>query len=364
MRRRAILAVAAIWALSLAGCVIGGLIDYASLLRAWLCCFTFWIGVPLAGVTLVLAHDLSGGEWMATAQPALRAAIATMPIASLAGVPIIVDLNRLYIWAHGPQLLANAFYLNPADFRIRCGVYLLLWNALAAYAMFAPRAGGRAIAPGLSWISALGLVALALSAGFAAIDWILSLEPTFWSSAFPYAQSASWFNTGMAAVVLIVASVGRPAAERRAHMADLARILLATTILWAYLEFIQLLIIWEENLSDEIPWYLKRLQSGWPLAIYVDVALGFVIPFFALLSGRAKSNRAVIVVVCGSILLSRVAHVWLMILPEFPTPTPLWLIIAALLASGGAIVGLFGLWWRRTSAAPLVRSSSWMADHG
>ena len=260
--RRVALVVGALWALGVIGSVVGGFIDPAAFFRAWLCSYVFWLGVPLAGVTLVLVHDLSGGDWMRTARPALNAAIVTMPLATLAGIPAFVDLDAVYVWTHPAADLANVFYLNPAAFFIRYGFYVILWNLLAAYALLGPRRGGFPIAPALSWISGMGLVALALSASFAAIDWILSLEPKFWSSAFLYAQAASWFNTGMALVLLIVAAVGWPGVQRRAHMADLARILLATTIFWAYIEFIQFLIIWEANLKTEIPWYLKRLEFG------------------------------------------------------------------------------------------------------
>ena len=231
--------------LAVIACIIAAITDRTAFLHAWLCSYVFWLGLPLAGVTLVLVHDLSGGDWMETARPVLDAAIVTMPIASLAGIAAFVALHSLYEWTRPPPGLSNVFYLNPTAFFIRYGVYVVLWNLLAAFALWGPRAGKEPIRPGLSWISAIGLIVLAFSASFAAIDWILSLEPKFWSSIFPYAQAASWFNTGMAMVLLTVAVFGWPADERGKHMSDLARIMLATTIFWAYVEFMQFLIIWE-----------------------------------------------------------------------------------------------------------------------
>jgi hypothetical protein len=358
------LGTAAISALGIAGCVIGALSDWPAFLHAWLCSYVFWLGIPLAGITLVLVHDLSGGAWMGTARPVIDAAIATMPIASLAGVAAFVGVDSLYDWTHPRADLNNLFYLNPTAFFIRYGIDVLLWNVLAAFALWGPRQGEAPIAPALSWISAIGLIVLAFSASFAAIDWILSLEPKFWSSIFPYTQAASWFNTGMAAVLLTVALTGWPAEDGRAHMSDLARILLATTIFWAYVEFMQLLIIWEENLKTEIPWYLKRLHSAWHPAIYISVGLGFVVPFFVLLWTPSKCNRTVVAAVCASILLSRIVNTWLLIMPEFESATPFWLDVAALLALGGAIMLLFGLalrGWRRPAG---VERPAWTADHG
>jgi hypothetical protein len=353
-----------LWALAIAGCIIGAIIEPAAFLRAWLASYIFWLGVPLAGITLVLVHDLSGGEWMAAARPPLEAAIATMPLASLAGVAAFVGLDSLYPWTHPAADLGNVFYLNAPDFFIRYGSYVLLWNLLAAFALWGPRAGAQPIAPALSWISGIGLVVLALSSGFAAIDWILSLEPKFWSAIFPYTQGASWFNTGFAAVVLLVAIFGWPAAGRREHMADLARILLATTIFWAYVEFMQFLIIWEENLKTEIPWYLKRIESIWQPAIYVSAGLGFVVPFFTLLWAPSKRSRALVAAICACILISRLANTWLLVMPEFTAPTPFWLDVAAICALGGGMVMLAAFVLRHARQQLPTTGPIWTADHG
>jgi hypothetical protein len=354
-------AVIALGALGIVGCIVGALIDPAAFFRAWLCSFLFWLGVPLAGITLVLVHDLSGGNWMGTARPALDAAIATMPLASLAGLPAFVGLHSLYEWTRPASDLTNLFYLNPAAFFIRFACYLIVWNLLAAYALWGPREGRLPIRPGLSWLSGIGLVALAFSTGFAAIDWILSLEPKFWSSIFPYTQAASWFNTGMALVLLVIAASGWPADERRHHMNDLSQIMLATTIFWAYVEFMQFLIIWEENLKTEIHWYVTRLDSAWKPAIYIAAGLGFIIPFFVLLWTPSKNNRALVASVCVSILLSRLAQTWLLVLPEFG-PTPFWLDVAAVLALGGGMLLVFGWALPRRLRAPL-RNPIWTTDH-
>jgi hypothetical protein len=348
--------------LGVVGCVVGAIFDPAAFFRAWLCSYLFWLGVPLAGITLVLVHDLSGGEWMATARGPLTAAALTMPLASLAGIPAFIGLHSLYSWTHPAPDLGNVFYLNPVAFFIRYGCYVVVWNVMAAFVVFGPREGRLPIRPALSWISGIALVAIALSTGFAAIDWILSLEPKFWSSIFPYTQSASWFNTGFALVLLTIALIGWPAVDRRKHMIDLTQILLATTIFWAYLEFMQFLIIWEENLKHEIPWYLKRLESVWHSAIYISAGLGFVVPFFVLLWAPSKRRRAVVATICALILISRLGNTWLLVMPEFDSGTSFWLDVAAVLALGGAMLLLFAFALR---ALPSIRARvpAWRVDH-
>lgn len=351
-------------ALGAAGCAVGAALDVTGFFHAWLCTFLFWLGVPLAGITLVMVHDLSGGEWMQTTRPVLNAAIATMPLATLAGIPAFVGLHDLYSWTHPAPDLGNTFYLNTNAFLLRYAVYIVLWNLLAAYALWAPRVWAEPIAPGLSWLSGLGLIMLAFSASFAAIDWIMSIEPTFWSSIFMLTAGASWFNTGLALVLLIIALGGLAPGSRQNHMADLAAILLATTIFWAYVEFTQFLVIWEENLSGEIPWYVIRITSVWAPAVYVSAAFGFFVPFFALLTQPGKRNRGVVAMVCVLILISRIADKWWLVLPEFQKPGPFWLDVAAVFALGALMLLLFFLWLRSGGVQAVAATQPWKTKHG
>jgi hypothetical protein len=357
------LTVVALCALGVVGCVAGAIANPAAFARAWLCSYLFWLGVPLAGLTLILVHDLTGGDWMGTARPVLDAAVATMPLVTLAGIPAFLSLHSLYPWTNPGLELSNAFYLNVTDFLIRYAIYIMLWNALAAFALWVPREGNKPIVPALSWISGVGLVVLAFSAGFASIDWILSLEPKFWSSVFPYIQPSSWFNTGLAAVLLTITLRDWSADRARAHLADLSRILLATTIFWAYVEFMQFLIVWESNLKTEIPWYLKRLDAGWQPAIYVSAGFGFVVPFLVLLWAPPKRHGAIVGTICALILISRVANTWLLVLPEFEEHTPFWLSVATLLALGGAVVLLFSAALTRGHLLVRPVGRIWSADH-
>ncbi len=349
--------------LGVIGCAVGAAIDAPGFFRAWLCTFLFWLGLPFCGVTLVLVHDLSGGNWMRTARPVLDAAIATMPLATLAGIPAFIGLHALFSWTHPAPSLGNTFYLNSTAFYLRYAIYVVLWNLLAAFALWGPRGEATPIAPALSWLSGISLILLAFSTSFASIDWILSLEPTFWSSIFPMIAGASWFNTGLALVLLVVAVRPLRGGDQSGHMADLAAILLATTIFWAYVEFCQFLIIWEENLKSEIPWYLVRMAGVWRTALFVSAGFGFFVPFFVLLWTPSKRSRGVVVTICLLILLSRIADKWWLVLPEFRQANPFWLDGGAMLALGGLMLLLF-FWALRYGALTLGAMRVWKADHG
>jgi hypothetical protein len=338
------------------GSIYGAISDPGAFFPAWLASLIFWLAIPLGALALVLVHDLSGGRWMATARPLLEGAVATMPLATIAFLPVLAGLGHLYSWSrpdHGD--LSNTFYLNDVFFIIRYAVYFVIWNGLAAWALLAPRAGAAGVPRALSWVSAVGLVLLAYAVSFAAIDWVLSLEPRFWSSVFPMIFGAREFNASLSLVLFLVAWRGPPIPVQdgpyRGHMADLAAILLATTIFWAYVEFCQFLIIWMGNLRSEIPWYLRRIADGWGALAAAIAALGFFIPFFLLVWTPCKRNRGIVAAMAALIFLAHLLHAWWLVLPEFPESGFGWLDVAAMAALGGlwllAFLSPLRYWRRR-----------------
>ena len=347
--------------LGVAGCILGARGNFSGLLAAWLATCIFWLGVPLGAVTLLLVQDLTGGRWMGGARPALEAAAIAMPLATLAFLPLVASLPAIYRWSAGESGLTNHFYLNDGFFALRYAVDVVLWNALAAWAVLAPRAGAEGVPRGLSWVSALGLVLLAFTAAFATIDWLMSLDPRFWSAVMPMFVSAGWFNTGLALVLLTLALGGT---LRRDDLADLAAILLATSIFWAYTEFSQFLIIWEENLKSEIVWYLPRIAGAWAAIAALIAMGGFFLPFFVLIWRPSKRSRAVVAVIAAAILASRVLDAWWMVLPGLPGRAFGWLDIAAFVALGGAVVLLFHHRLRHGRLLPARAAPALETRHG
>lgn len=329
-----------------AGCIFAGIADRGAFFPAWLASVVFWVGVPLAAVTLILVHDLTGGRWMRSARPVLEAAAALMPVATIAFLPIFAGLGHLYLWSAPRQPgLGNAFYLNNNFFIGRFVIYFIVWNAAALWALWAAREGAIGVASGLSWISAVGVLLLAFSVTFAAFDWVMSIEPHFWSSIFGMLWGANLFVTGLALLLLVLAlnPPATPAAASawRLDMADLAAILLATTIFWAYCDFLQFLIIWEEDLKSEIPWYLHRLAGGWRGAIYAVAGAGFFIPFLTLVWTPTKRRRAVVAGIALLILIAHLVYDWWLILPDMRAIRFGWIDVAAVAALGGLLMLLF-----------------------
>ncbi|MBV9523770.1 MAG: hypothetical protein JO010_13300 [Alphaproteobacteria bacterium] len=304
-------------------CALGAVWSPQHVLAAWLAAFTFWIGVPLGALALMQIHDLAGGRWALTLGRGHAAALAILPLLILAFIPILFALPALYPWARPDEAryLANTFYLNTPFFIARCAGYFVLWAALALLA-FRRSASDRADPSGAGGgLSALGLLLLAVTVTFAAFDWVMSLEPHWSSTMFGLIVGSGQFTTGLAFAILVALGTKRESLPGEGPLADrfedLGSLLLAVILLWAYFEFMQFLIIWEENLKGEIGWYLKRLEGGWG-AVAVAIAAGhFIIPFLALIWSPVKRNRAALGAICALLMLTGLVNAWWMVLPEF-----------------------------------------------
>lgn len=324
--------------------VVGAALDPHAFFPAWLAAFSYWLSLPLGALALLLIRNMTGGEWHAVARAPLAAAAALMPLFILAFLPILIGLNDLYSWTEArPESLANGWYLNLQFFGIRAALYFLVWNFFAFWQLRRIADGPRS-----QLLSGIGLILLAVSVTWAAIDWIMSIEPDWFSSVFSMMIGSGEFVLAVAfalAMIVTFRAVGSPddAAFRR-HLANLATILLAVDIFWAYTSFSQWLIIWEENLTSEIPWYLERLRPFWRAIVLAVIFLNLVVPLFALVWTPAKRRPALVRNVCIALLIGGALQSWWLILPHFRGDTALfWIAPATMIGLGGLWLWLF-LW--------------------
>ena len=238
--------------------------------HAWLAAVTVWIGWPLGSMALIFIHALTGGRWGWAIRPQLGAGIATLPLCMPALLPLLFVLHALYPWMHADVAahLDNRFYLNAPFFYARSVVYLIVWLGLGGLVLRALRQENPE--PILYRIAPPGLILLALTVTFAAIDYTLSMEPRFKSSIYGMLVGCEGVLLALSIAVLGVtlARPGRAAGETtRLGQAD-ARLL----VFWAYLDFMQLLIVWQSDLPHEANWYVRGRLGGWAVVAAVVAA--------------------------------------------------------------------------------------------
>ena len=301
--------------LGLAFAVLGWVVDARRFHAGWLAAVTVFVGWPLGSMALLLIHALTGGRWGYVLRPALRVGVLSLPLLLPAVLPLFGGLADAV--SVGPPRVRPNFYLNLAFFEARGAIYLIAWFGLGWLVL-----RGR----DLERIAPFGLIVLALTATFASIDLTMSLDPRFVSSIYGMLAAAGMTLLALSIAVLLTARA--PDARE-----DLGKLLLALVVLWIYLDFMQLLIVWQSDLAAEAPWYLVRARGFWGAVRLIVAAGHFVLPFFLLLSPRMQRSRPVLFGVAGLLIAMEVLRAWWTVLPSLGLSIG-WIDIACMLGLG------------------------------
>ncbi|KPC50163.1 hypothetical protein [Amantichitinum ursilacus] len=286
---------------------------------AWLVAWWLALGVSLGCLANLCLHDLTGGDWGWPLRPVWQAGVAQLGWIALAGLPLWWAVPDIFAWASpgsSPELARAHWWLNVGFFRARLLFDLLLWCLLGQWQR---RTTGRARA-------GLILLLYGLSITAASFDWIASLQIQWYSTGLGLLVAIGQMLAGMAWAVTMAG--GGSARLGRDH----GNLLLMYTMSWAYLAFTQFLIIWAENLPDEISWYVPRLQWPWQGLAWLLLLGHFALPFALLLSRAFKQRIAALRALAGWLLLMHALDVLWLIWPSAqPQGQRLWMPLVLLL---------------------------------
>ncbi|HKG23844.1 MAG TPA: hypothetical protein VKC34_18220 [Blastocatellia bacterium] len=314
--------------LSLAGAVF----NLAAFFRSYLLAFMFWAGIALGSLAILMVQHMSGGAWGIMIRRVLESSTRTFPLIALFFIPVAVGIPFLYIWsdphvvASNPHLEHKAhYYLNVPFFLARAVVYFAAWfflaNMLNKLSLEQDRTGDKGLIRSMQTISGPGLVLFGATVTFASVDWVMSLEPEWFSTIYGILFMGSQALTAMAftIAVIVLLSSWEPMASllQPRHLHDLGKLMLAFIMLWAYFHLSQFLIIWSGNLPEETPWYIRRMNGGWQYVGLAILLFHFVLPFVMLLSRDLKRNARLIAVVAGLIFVMRFVDLSWIILPAY-----------------------------------------------
>jgi hypothetical protein len=311
--------------------VVGLWTNPAQFFQSYLVAYMFVLGVTLGCLALGMVHQLSGGAWGVVIRRPIGAASRVLPVLTVLFLPLVFGMSHLYEWTHADVVAADEalqhkqLYLNVPFFLIRAVFYFAVWNALSfflnAWSLEQDRTGDPAIARRMQLLSAGGLLGYGLTVTFASFDWLMSLEPHWFSTIYGVLIIGGQGLAALAFLILASAWLSRrPPLQGiivHSHFHDLGNLMLAFVMLWAYFAFSQYLIIWSGNLPEEIAWYLHRLQTGWRAVGALLVVLHFVVPFGLLLSRAIKRQPNLLVKVAYLILVLRLVDLYWLVAPEF-----------------------------------------------
>jgi hypothetical protein len=352
-----------------AGLVVGFFSSPNQTLYSYLFAYAYFAAIAMGALLFVMTVNAMSAKWPVAIRRLGETIAASLVLFIVLFVPIALGLRRLYPWTDPQQvsderlralLVHKQGYLNVPFFLARAGVYLvglallagLLWRG--SIAMDREGTDAQRIRARQRMLSGGALPAAGLLVSFAAIDWLMSLTPAWYSTMYPLVYACGGYLAAIALIMLmafVLQRNGHLEGVRPAHYYALGRLLLAFVVVWAYVSFFQLLLIWIGNKPSEVPYFLTRWTPGWKAFAIVLIVVHFVIPFFLLLSYRLKHKPGPLAAVAGLILAAHVLQVYWLVMPAFHGDrfVPHWMDLSALLAVGGAVTA-FALWRLRGHA--------------
>jgi hypothetical protein len=277
-----------------------------------------------------------------------------LPFLAVLFLPVFFGLPHLYPWknisvvATDEILHSRLYYLNTPGYVIRTIVVFAVWIVMARFLLkwSAAQDVSVSVEPTrkLRTLSGPGLVIYPVTITFASVDWLMSLEKDWYSTMFAVMICIGQVLSALAFVILLVSSATRsrqlgPIISTEDTLHKIGNLLLAFTMMWAYLEFGQLLITWSGNLPHEISWYLNRIAGGWRWVCVFLFLFNFFIPFFLLLMRPIKRRAKTLAIVAGCVLIAHIADVWWTIAPSLH-PEHFYFTCWAIVT----FVGIGGIW--------------------
>jgi len=346
---------------------VGYVINQEQFFFSYLVAFAFWTTLGLGALFFLMLHHLTGAVWSVVLRRIIESLASSLPVMLVLFIPILLGMHSLYHWSHAdvvasdPVLSQKAGYLNMTFFTIRTVVYFGIWFllGLGLYKASRNQDGGHtdAIQARMRKLSAGGMILYAFSVSFAAFDWLMSLDPHWFSTIFGVYIFSGGFLIFLSFIVVFTTWLRQNGVLAGVitieHNHDLGRLLFAFTVWWAYIAGSQYFLIWYGNLPEETHWFLDRWTGSWkPWSLFIITA-HFAIPFFVLVFRASKRNAKILVSIAVLYFVMHWADLYWVVMPTLhKSGVKLsWMDLTTWLGVGGIFLSIF---WRRYSAAPLI----------
>jgi len=336
---------------------IGYFFDHEQFFFSYLTGFTYFASILLGALVLLMIHHLTRSEWGVVIRRIPETLSSNIWIWGLFFIPLFMGMHSLYHWTHAdaiaadPVLQGKVPYLNTSFFIVRQIIYFGIWGFLG-YKLYQSsieqdETGDWGLQTFQRRLSGPGTFIFVITLAFASFDWMMSLDPHWYSTMFGVYFFAMSFQAVFASLILLSLYLRNNNilvnTIRRVHIRDLSLWMFAFTIFYGYIAFSQFLLIYYANLPEETLWFLERLTGGYEYLAYIYLFGRFVIPFAVLLNKKAKSNFKIVTTISVLILVSHLVELYWIVMPVLNHHGfhLNWMTITAFLGLGGIFLGLF-----------------------
>lgn len=355
---------AALAALGVGALLIGLKLAPQRTLAALLLGNTYFLMLAVTALVFIAIQNLVGAGWPVLFRRVPEAMTAYIPAGGLGLLVVLLGSHSLYHWAHHTAgvhdaiLEAKAGYLNLPFWSLRALVILVLWWVFARAIVLNSRLqdadGDVERTHRNKRLSAAFMLVFGVTFTLASIDWVMSLEPHWYSTMFPWYMFGGAFLHALAAIALATVLLNRrgffPQLNEH-HRHDLGKYVFGFGVFWAYLWFCQFLLIWYANIPEETAYYALRSSPSWLTVQALSLAANFLVPSALLLRILSKKDDRVLLAACVSVCLGRGLDLYVMIMPSVAggSARPHWVDVPVFLGLAGVFILLFE---RAFSSAP------------
>ena len=318
----------------LAGCAAGFVFARDHFFRAWLIAFLLFLSIGLGSMAAAMVQHLTGGAW-GVFRRIFEASSRTVPLLAVLFIPVALGIGTLYPWSHPDHVAADEIlrhrsaYLNTPFWVGRAVFFFAGWTALAYILTGLSRrqdTGEVGVNRSIQRWCGFGLVFWALTMTFAGIDWIMALNPHWYSTLFGFLMIAAQGLAALAftiiAATFLFKSPPMSGILKPFHFHDLGKLMFAFVMIWAYFNFSQYLLTFAANLAEEVPYMITRTNNGWGYLALFLITFHFFVPWLLLLSRDTKRNPYRLVNLAIWMLIVKYADFFMMVSPEFSASGP------------------------------------------
>lgn len=326
---------------ALAGIVVTAIGLFLAPERIWpniLLASYYVVGLSVGAGVFIALQYVSNAGWSVALRRVPEAIASVFPYGAGMMLIVLLGTSHLYEWSHEAVVAASHLlssksgWLNTPFFALRTVVVLAIWGVLLRKMIVTSRKqdseGGTSLSGKNKRFSAMYIVAFAFTFTLASMDWIMTLEPEWYSTIFGIYNFCGVFVSGLAMttifVIVLKRSGGAGSFITEAHLLNLGKLLFAFSTFWMYIWFSQYLLIWYANIPEEVVYLIRRQEGSWVIFTILNVAFNWLIPFIVLLPRWTKRNEGLLLKVCIILLVGHWIDLFWMIMPPFMPSAPVF----------------------------------------
>jgi MFS family permease len=329
----------------------------------------FLLSIGLGSLFLVALEYVAGAVWSTPVRRVSEFLSASLIFLPVVAIILFFNMNDLYHWMHSEYVQSDKIlsqktpYLNYVFFIVRVaffiGIWLLFYFLIIKNSRKQDKTGEQILTKRNTNLSAAFIPIFAITITFASVDWMMSLEPHWYSTIFGVYYFSGTVLAALASATLIIVLLRQkgyfPVKLLQDHLYSLGALMFAFINFWAYIAFSQYMLIWYANIPEETSWMLQRWNGSWKFVSIGLIIVHFIVPYFALLSQPAKMNPKRLIIMSIWILFAHIYDLYWIIMPTYSRDGAVfgWMELVFPVALVGLIIVLFSYKLRNNNLVPI-----------